>query len=154
MTVAEERHVIRGIPALVRSTSVRGPSLVRSESLVTISSHFSAVPAQKWYRNVSTSLRTAGRDDRGKVVDSGVADGSVSDSESECGDYGSTGVRGIAEPPSCGQVSSYFGPLESFAESCKNDEAAHSLLQARMSFFKAYASKPARQADIRKFWSE
>ena len=36
----------------------------------------------------------------GKVIDSGVADGSVSDSESECGDDGITGVGGIAEPPS------------------------------------------------------
>ena len=48
----------------------------------------------------------------GKVIDSGVADGSVSDSESECGDDESPRVGGIAEPPSYAQVSSCFGPLE------------------------------------------
>ena len=35
-----------------------------------------------------------------KVLDSSVADGSVSDSEIESGDDGSTEVGGIAEPPS------------------------------------------------------
>ena len=88
-----------------------------------------------------------------KVLDSGVVDCSFSDSESECGDDGSTAVGGIAEPPSYAEVPSYFGPLESFAESCKNDEAAHYLQKARMSFIEAYASKQARQADIREFGS-
>ena len=99
----EERHIIRGIPTLVRSTVVRGPSLVRSKSPVTTSSHFSAVPALEWNRNASTSILAVGRDDGGKVFHSGVADGSVSDSESECGDDGSMGVGGIAVfagPPS------------------------------------------------------
>ena len=47
-------------PTLVRSTLVRAPSLVVK---ITLSSHFSAVPALKWDRNASTSLRSAGRDD-------------------------------------------------------------------------------------------
>lgn len=83
----------------------------------------------------------------GKVLDSRVAGGSVSDSASERGGHESTRVGAIAEPPSYGQVSSYFGPLERFAESCKNEEAAHYLQKAKMSFVKAYASKTARQVD-------
>ena len=49
----------------------------------------------------------------GRFYFSGVVEASASDSESERGDDGSTGVGGIAEPPSYTQVSSYFGPLES-----------------------------------------
>ena len=74
----------------------------------------------------------------GEVLYSGVADSNVSDSESECGDDGSTGIGDVTEPPSYAQVSSYFIPLGSFADSCKNDEAAHYLQKARMSFSKAY----------------
>ena len=63
----------------------------------------------------------------GKILDSGVAAGGVSDSESERGDDESTGGGGVAKPPSYAQVWSHFGTLESFAESCKSDEAAHYL---------------------------
>ena len=89
----------------------------------------------------------------GKALDSGVADGRASDSESECGDNGRTGFGGTVEPLSYAQVSLYFGLLESFAESYKNDEAAQYLQKARMSFIKAYGSKPERQTDIWEFGS-
>lgn len=49
------------------------------------------------------------------------------------------------------ELSSYFGPLENFAESSGNVEAGNFLRKAKMSFLSAYVSKPARQADIREF---
>ena len=85
----------------------------------------------------------------GEIIDAVVREGSVSDSESEDGGDEGAGVGDIAAPPSYAQVSSQSDALESFAES-NNDEAVY---YARMSFLKAYACKPARQADIREFGS-
>ena len=62
-------------------------------------------------------------------------------------------MRAIAVPPSYAQVSSQFGSLESFAGLSNKEEAAYYLQEARVSFLKAYASKPARQAEIREFGS-
>ena len=89
----------------------------------------------------------------GEVINSAVREGSVSDSENEYGGDEGAGVGGIAAPPSYAQVPSQFGPLEIFAGSSNDDEAAYYLEKARMSFLKAYASKPARQADIPEFGS-
>ena len=119
---------------LVRSALVRSPSLGRT-----------ATPPHSYAQH---DVMMA------KVLNSGVADGSAYDSESECGDDGSTGVGGIADPQSYAQVSSYFGPLESFAESCKNDETAHNLQKARMPFIKAdRCFETSAAADIRQFAS-
>lgn len=63
------------------------------------------------------------------------------------------GVGDIVAPPSYDKVSSQFGSLESFTESCNNKAAAYYLQKARVSFLKAYASKPARPADTREFGS-
>ena len=47
--------------------------------------------------------------------------------------------------------SSFFGPLEHFAQSCGNDEAGNLLRKAKMSFIRNFIFKPARLADIREF---
>ena len=54
-------------------------------------------------------------------------------------------------PPSYADLSSFFGPLEYFAQSCGNDEEENLLRRARMSFIRDLDSKPERQADIREF---
>lgn len=88
----------------------------------------------------------------GKVLDSGIADGDVSDSESERGGYESTGVGAIAEPPSYAQVPSYFGPLE-VLRSRVGMTRPHTICrrpECRLSR-PIYASTTARQADCREF---
>ena len=100
--------------------------------------------------NIVQAIRLDGQDVlSGDIIASVVLEGSVSDSESEDGGDEGAGVGDIAAPPSYAQVSSQSDALESFAES-NNDEAVY---YARMSFLKAYACKPARQADIREFGS-
>ena len=58
---------------------------------------------------------------------------------------------GTMPPPSYEEPSSFFGPLDYFAQSCRNDEAGNPLRRARMSFIRDFASKPGRQADMREF---
>ena len=58
---------------------------------------------------------------------------------------------GSMPPPSYAELSSFFGPLEHFVQSCGNDEAENLLRKARVSFIRDFASKPGRQADIREF---
>ena len=61
----------------------------------------------------------------------------------------STGEGVVA--PSYTERSSFFAPLEHFAQSCGNDEAGNLLRRARMSFIRDFASKRRRQADMREF---
>ena len=58
---------------------------------------------------------------------------------------------GSMPPPSYAELSSFFGPLEHFAQSCGNAEVENLLRRARMSLIRNFASKPGRQADIRGF---
>ena len=52
----------------------------------------------------------------------------------------------------CRTLSSHFLPcLGSVAEKCGLKEAAHHLQKAKMAMIHAYASRPARQTDIRAF---
>ena len=79
-----------------------------------------------------------------------------SDDEIDDGEeFESTGAGaaggGLMPPPSYADLSTFFGPLEHFAQSCGNDEAGNHLRKARMSFIRAFASKPGRQADMREF---
>ena len=61
---------------------------------------------------------------------------------------------GVSLIQSYAQVSSYFGLLESFAESCKNAETAHNLQKARMPFIKAdRCFETSAAADVRQFAS-
>ncbi|CAN0079879.1 unnamed protein product, partial [Pylaiella littoralis] len=61
----------------------------------------------------------------------------------------SEGGRRLAPPPPFSELSSFFGPLEKYAESCGISGAAYHLRKAKMDFIQAMSSKPAVQADIR-----
>ena len=61
----------------------------------------------------------------------------------------SEGGRRLAPPPPFSELSSLFGPLERYAESCGISGAAYHLRKAKMDFIHARSSKPAVQADIR-----
>ena len=54
----------------------------------------------------------------------------------------------------CTELSSLFGPLEKYAESCGISGAAYHLRKAKMDFIHARSSKPAVQADIRAMFSD
>lgn len=58
---------------------------------------------------------------------------------------------GVMVLPSYAELSSLFGPLEKYAESCDIREVGHFLRKAKMGFFAAHAAKPTRQSDIRSF---
>ena len=66
----------------------------------------------------------------------------------------SEGGRRLAPPPPFSEVSSLFGPLEKYAESCGISGAAYHLRKAKMDFIHARSSKPAVQADIRAMFSD
>ena len=51
-------------------------------------------------------------------------------------------------------LSLLFNLLESAAGACGNGDGAFYLQKARMSFIKAHASKPVRQANMREFCGE
>ena len=81
---------------------------------------------------------------------------SLSDDEPEpdsTEDAESAGSRAVKAPPSYAELSSLFGPLEQYAESCGIHEAGHFLRKAKMRFLAARAAKPARQSDTRSFTS-
>ena len=81
---------------------------------------------------------------------------SVSDDEPEIDsmeDAQSAGSRGVKAPPSYAELSSLFGPLEQYAESCGIHEAGHFLRKTKIRFLATRAAKPARQSDIRSFTS-
>ena len=86
-----------------------------------------------------------------KYVVEDPSDDEIDDGE----EFESTGAGaaggGSMPPPSYADLSTFFGPLEHFAQSCGNDEAGNHLRKARMSFIRAFASKPGRQADMREF---
>jgi hypothetical protein len=65
----------------------------------------------------------------------------------------SEGGRRLAPPPPFSELSSFFGPLEKYAESCGISGAAYHLRKAKMDFIQAMSSKPAVQADIRTMFS-
>jgi len=91
-----------------------------------------------------------------KVGNTFVEEISLSDDEPEpdsMEDAESAGSRGVKAPPSYAELSSLFGPLEQYAESCGIHEAGHFLRKAKMRFLAARAAKPARQSDIRSFTS-
>ena len=64
------------------------------------------------------------------------------------------GGRRLAPPPPFSELSSLFGPLEKYAESCGISGAAYHLRKAKMDFIHARSSKPAVQADIRAIFSD
>lgn len=64
------------------------------------------------------------------------------------------GGRRLAPPPPFSELSSFFGPLEKYAESCGISGAGYYLRKAKMSFIAARSSKPAVQADIRAMFSD
>ena len=66
----------------------------------------------------------------------------------------SEGGRRLAPPPSFSELSSLFGPLEKYAESCGISGAAYYLRKAKMDFIHARSSKPAVQANIRAMFSD
>ena len=66
----------------------------------------------------------------------------------------SEGGRRLAPPPPFSELSSLFGPLEKYAESCGISGAAYHLRKAKMDFIHARSSKPAVQADIRAMFSD
>ena len=68
-------------------------------------------------------------------------------------DSESAGSRGVKAPPSYAELTSLFGPLEQYAESCGIHEAGHFFRKAKMGFLAARAAKPARRPDIRSFTS-
>ena len=57
----------------------------------------------------------------------------------------------MMEPPPYSELSTFFGPLEKYAESCGLDEPRHHFRKAKMGFLAAYAAKPGKQSDIRSF---
>ena len=65
----------------------------------------------------------------------------------------SEGGRRLAPPP-FSELSSLFGPLEKYAESCGISGAAYHLRKAKMDFIHARSSKPAVQVDIRAMFSD
>ena len=66
----------------------------------------------------------------------------------------SEGGRRLAPPPPFSELSSLFGPLEKYTESCGISGAAYHLRKAKMDFIHARSSKPAVQADIRAMFSD
>ena len=66
----------------------------------------------------------------------------------------SEGGRSLAPPPPFSELSSLFGPLEKYAESCGISGAAYHLRKAKMDFIHARSSKPAVQADMRAMFSD
>ena len=64
------------------------------------------------------------------------------------------GRRLAPPPPPFSELSSLFGPLEKYAESCGISGAAYHLRKAKMDFIHARSSKPAVQADIRAMFSD
>jgi len=60
----------------------------------------------------------------------------------------------LMAPPPYSEISSLFGQLEQYAESCGISEAGCYLRRAKMSFLAAHASRPARQTDIRAMFSK
>ena len=81
---------------------------------------------------------------------------SLSDDEPEpdsMQDAESAGSRGVKAPSSYAELSSLFGPLEQYAESCGIHAAGRILCKAKMILLAARAAKPARQSDIRSFTS-
>ena len=58
---------------------------------------------------------------------------------------------GSVRPPPYAELSPHSSLLESAVGACGNGDAAFYLQKARMSFIKARASKPVRQADMRGF---
>ena len=59
--------------------------------------------------------------------------------------------RGRAVPPPYAELSSHFRVLESVAEKCSMNEAAHHVQKAEMAMIHAHVSRPARQTGIRAF---
>ena len=91
-----------------------------------------------------------------KVGNTFVEEISLSDDEPEpdsTEDAESAGSRAVKAPPSYAELSSLFGPLERYAESCGIHEAGHFLRKAKMRFLAARAAKPALQSDLRSFTS-
>lgn len=82
-------------------------------------------------------------------------DSDSSDNEEEelndTGEVEGAGGGKLIAPPPYTELSGYFGPLEQFAESAGNTQAAFALRKAKMAFLEAYAAKPARQTDIRMY---
>ena len=86
-----------------------------------------------------------------KVGNTFLEEISLSDDEPErdrMEDAESAGSGGVKAPPSYAELSSLFGPLEQYAESCGIHEAGHFLRKANMRFLAARAAKPARPSDI------
>ena len=84
-------------------------------------------------------------------------DANLSDNELELAgteNVESEGGRRLAPPPPFSELSSLFGPLEKYAESCGISGAAYYLRKAKMDFIHARSSKPAVQADIRAMFSD
>ena len=84
-------------------------------------------------------------------------DASSSDNELELAgteNVESEGSRRLAPPPPFSELSSLFGPLEKYAESCGISGAAYHLRKAKVDFIHARSSKPAVQADIRAIFSD
>lgn len=73
------------------------------------------------------------------------------DEEDNAKDSESAGGGGGTAPPSFAELSSFFGPLEQYAESSGIGMVGHFLRKAKMAFFAAHAAKPTRQLDIRAF---
>ena len=74
----------------------------------------------------------------------------VNAKEIEDSDDDTTGHGGGA-PPTYVELSSHFVCLESAAKACGNGDASFYLQKGRISFIKAHASKPVKQADMRQF---
>ena len=72
----------------------------------------------------------------------------VSDDEKE-EDGDDSGGRAV--PPPYAELSSHFRALESVAEKCGMNGAAHHLQKAKMAMTHAHVSRPARQTEIRAF---
>lgn len=55
-------------------------------------------------------------------------------------------------PPSHAELSSYFGPLENYAEAYGMREAGYLLRRVKMAFLASKSATPGRQSDIRAFF--
>ena len=88
------------------------------------------------------------------VNDTQVQDIDSFDDELDSQDVETTGQERSMMPPPHSDISSLFGQLEQYAESCDIGNAAFHLPKAKMSFLAAYASRPAKQTDIRTMFSK
>ena len=59
------------------------------------------------------------------------------------------GRKDILPPPAYAELSDLFGPLETFAQSCRSVETEHFLQKAIKPSLAAYASTKTRQRQIR-----